>query len=84
VILYRREKRPLDAARLLEQLIAEFPRNYVLGLELASMYTDAGQYDRALATFQDLLRKAETNAPGYQRLPREAVKRKIEKLQAGS
>jgi tetratricopeptide (TPR) repeat protein len=84
VILYRREKRPLEAARLLEQLIAEFPRNYVLGLELASMYTDAGQYDRALATFKDLLRKAEENAPGYQRLPREAVKRKIERLQAGS
>ena len=84
VILYRREKRPLDAARLLEELIQDFPRNYVLGLELASMYSDAGQHDRALATFQDLLKKAEANAPGYQRLPREAVKRKIERLQSGS
>lgn len=84
VILYRREKRPLDAAQLLEGLIADFPRNYVLGLELASMYTDAGQPDRALTTFKDLLRKAEENAPGYQRLPREAVKRRIERLQSGS
>ncbi len=84
VILYRRERRPLEAARLLEDLIRDFPRNYVLGLELASMYSDAGQYDRALATFQELLRKAEANAPGYQRLPREAVKRKIARLQNGS
>jgi tetratricopeptide (TPR) repeat protein len=84
VILYRRERRPLEAAKLLEELIRDFPRNYVLGLELASMYTDAGQYQQALATFQDLLRKAETNAPGYHRLPREAVKRKIERLQNGS
>ena len=83
-LLYRREKRPLDAARLLEGLLADFPRNYVLGLELASMYLDAGQGDRALATFKDLLRKAEEHAPGYDRLPRDAVKRKIERLQGGS
>jgi len=82
VILYRREKRPLDAARVLEGLIADFPRNYVLGLELASMYSDAGQRDRALAAFQELLKKAEERSPGYDRLPREAVKRKIEQLQA--
>jgi len=84
VILHRRERRPLEAARLLEELIADFPRNYVLGLELGAMYTDAGQYDRALATFRDLLKKAEANAPGYARLPREAVKRKIERLEGGS
>jgi tetratricopeptide (TPR) repeat protein len=83
-LLYRREKRPLDAARLLEGLLADFPRNYVLGLELASMYLDAGQGDRALATFKDLLRKAEEHAPGFDRLPRDAVKRKIERLQSGS
>ena len=83
-LLYRREKRPLDAARLLEGLLADFPRNYVLGLELASMYVDAGQSDRALATFKDLLRRAEEHAPGFDRLPRDAVKRKIERLQSGS
>ncbi len=81
VILHRREKRPLDAARLLEGLIADFPRNYVLGLELGAMYTDAGQTDRALATFQALLQKAENNAPGFQRLPKDAVRRRIERLQ---
>lgn len=83
VILYRREHRPLEAARVLEQLMPDFPRNYVLGLELASMYSDAGQFDRALATFKDLLRKADDGTPGYNRLPRAAVQRKIEKLQHG-
>ena len=82
VILYRRERRPLEAARLLEELIADFPRNYVLGLELGSMYSDAGQFDRALVTFQDLLRKADEHAPGYDRLPRQAVQRKIARLEA--
>jgi tetratricopeptide (TPR) repeat protein len=82
VIFYRREKRPLEAARLLEELIADFPRNYVLGLELASMYSDAGQFDRALVAFENLLKKAEEKAPGYQRLPRDAVLRKIERLKA--
>ncbi len=81
VILYRREKRPLEAARLLETLMKEFPRNYVFGLELASMYNDAGQYDRALATYKELLKKAEEHAPGYQRLPRAAVQRRIEKFE---
>ena len=84
VILYRREKRPLKAARMLEGLISDFPRNYVLGLELASMYSDAGQTDRALATFKSLLQKADAKAPGYQRLPREAVRRKIENLESQS
>lgn len=83
VILYRREHRPLEAAKLLQSLIADFPRNYVLGLELASMYSDAGQNDRAIATFRDLLQKAEQGAPGYQRLPREAVLRRVEKLEKG-
>ncbi len=83
VILYRRERRPLEAARVLEGLIADFPRNYVFGLELAAMYTDAGQKDRALAAFRELLKKSDAQAPGYQRLPRQAVLRRIERLANG-
>jgi len=82
VVLHRREKRPLEAARVLEGLIADFPRNHVLALELAAMYSDAGQVDRAIDALKDLLRKAEEKAPGYHRLPREAVLRKIERWEA--
>ena len=81
VILYRRERRPLEAARVLEGLIADFPRNYILGLELGAMYADAGQPDRALVTFKSQLKKAEDKAPGYERLPRDAVQRRIERLE---
>jgi len=82
VVLHRREKRPLEAARQLEELIRDFPRNYAFGLELGSMYMDAGRNDLAVTVFRGLLDKAAQNAPGYQRLPRDAVRRRIEKLEA--
>jgi hypothetical protein len=46
------------------------------------MYIDAGLNDRAVTVFQGLLDKAAQNAPGYQRFPRDAVRRRIEKLEA--
>ncbi len=82
VVLHRREKRPLEAARQLEDLIRDFPRNFAFGLELGSMYMDAGRNDLAVTVFRGLLDKAAQNAPGYQRFPRDAVRRKIEKLEA--
>jgi tetratricopeptide (TPR) repeat protein len=81
-VLYRREKRPLDAARVLEGLMAEYPRNYLFGIEIASDYADAKQPDRALSVLKNLLAKAEQNPAGYRQLPREAVVRKMQVLQA--
>jgi len=46
--VYRREKRPGDAVPLLEGLIRQYPRNYLLGLELAQMYSDLGNSVKAL------------------------------------
>jgi tetratricopeptide (TPR) repeat protein len=83
-LLYRRERRPLEAAGLLEGLIAEFPRNYVLRLELAAMYEDAQKFDRALEIFQQTQDLLERKAPGYSRMPdrlRAALQRKIKQLQ---
>lgn len=82
-LLYRRERRPLDAAGLLEGLIAEYPRNYVLRLELAAMYEDAQKFDRALEIFEQTQNLVEQNAPGYGRMPerlRGALQRKIKQL----
>jgi tetratricopeptide (TPR) repeat protein len=81
-VLYRRENRPLEAARALQSLIADYPRNYLFWLELASMYSDAGQPERALDTLKRLLQKADENDPGYRSLPRETVQRKIELIEA--
>jgi tetratricopeptide (TPR) repeat protein len=81
-VLYRRENRPLEAACALQSLIADYPRNYLFWLELASMYSDAGQPERALDTLKSLLQKADENDPGYRSLPRETVQRKIELIEA--
>jgi tetratricopeptide (TPR) repeat protein len=83
-LLYRRERRPLEAAELLEGLIAEFPRNYVLRLELAAMYEDAQKFDRALEIFEKTQGLVESKAPGYGHMPerlRDALGRKIKQLQ---
>jgi len=83
-LLYRRERRPLQAAELLEGLIAEYPRNYVLRLEMAAMYEDAQKFDRAVEIFQQTQDLVERNAPGYARMPerlRGALERKIKQLQ---
>lgn len=82
VVLYSREKRPLEAAGILEGLIADHPRNYLFGLELASVYSEAGESDRALSVLKNLLEKADQNAAGYRRLPRPAVQRQMEILEA--
>jgi tetratricopeptide (TPR) repeat protein len=76
-VLYRRESNPLEAARVLQSLITDHPRNYLFWLELASMYSDAGQPERALGTLKALLQKMDQNDVSYRVLPREAVQQKI-------
>jgi len=80
-VLYHREKHPERAAQILEALMTEYPRNYIFGLELATMYAEAEQPERALGVLKMLVQKAEQNAAGYGRLPREIVQRKIEALE---
>jgi tetratricopeptide (TPR) repeat protein len=83
-LLLRREKRPLEAAVLLEGLIRDFPRNYVLYLELGSMYEDAGEREKALSVFQNIRRKVAANEDNLARMPqrsREALERKIKDLE---
>ncbi len=79
-LLYRRERRPLDAAKVLEGLIKQFPRNYVLRLELASMYLDAKQREKGLDALLTTDRMVKNNENRYGRMPqrlREALSRKI-------
>ena len=81
-VLYRRENRPLDAAGVLQSLITDYPRNYLFSLELASMYSDAGQPERALSTLRSLLQKVDENTLGYRSVPRETVQRQIQLIEA--
>ncbi len=83
-ILLRRERRPLEAAALLEGLIRDFPRNYVLYLELGSMYEDAGELEKALTVFRSVRQKISTGEHRFGRMPErsmEAVGRKIKDLE---
>ena len=80
-VLYRREKHPLQAARVLQELMADYPRNYVFGLELALMYSDAGQSYSAVRVLKTLLQQADENAAGDQRFPRNAVEQEMRVLE---
>ncbi len=56
--VYRRERRPQAAIPLLQDLIRRYPRNYLLRMELAQMFSDAGDKDNALAALDALERAA--------------------------
>lgn len=47
--IYRRERRPADAIPLVNDLLRRFPRNFLCLFELAQMYADAGDKEKALA-----------------------------------
>ena len=81
-VIHRREKRPLDAAHVLEGLTVEYPRNYLFGIEVASQYADARQPERAVDVLKTLLAKADQNPSVYRQMPREAVVRKMQALQS--
>ena len=83
-ILLRRERRPLEAAAILDGLRRDFPRNYVLSLELGSMYLDAGEDRLALDVFREAREKKLAGAPGYARMPHRtarALDRKITRIE---
>jgi hypothetical protein len=74
-VVSRREKRPNDAAAILETLMMDYPRNYLFGLELASVYTDADRPERALNVLKSLLQGA------YDGFPRATVQMQVEALE---
>ncbi len=67
--IYRREKRPAEAIAPLEKMIGKFPRSYILRIELAEMYGDMGDRDKALAAVGQLDQLRHNGAPGYAQLP---------------
>ena len=80
-VLYRREGRPLDAARVVEGLSKQYPRNYIFRVELASMYEEGGQCDRALYALRTLLEEDDSRiSPTL----REEVSRMEARLQSRS
>ncbi|MGA2327569.1 MAG: tetratricopeptide repeat protein [Bryobacteraceae bacterium] len=71
--VYRRERSPQRAVPLLQDLIRRFPRNYLLPMELAQMYSDLGDREKALAPLRRLEELKRSGAEGYAQLRIERI-----------
>jgi len=84
VLLLRREQRPLEAIPVIAGIIRDFPRNYLMHLELAGLYEDAGKEDKALDVFREIHAKVKTNTDRFGRMParaQRALARKIAEVE---
>jgi len=71
--LYRRENQPKQAVPLIQDLIRRYPRNFLLRLELAEMYSMGGDGKSGLAALDEVVRLKQSHAPGFDRLAWEKV-----------
>ncbi len=71
--VYRRERQSQKAVPLLNDLIERFPRNYLFAMELAQMYSDLGDKEKALAPLRKLEELKRTDAEAYERLKVEKI-----------
>jgi len=71
--LYRRENQAKQAIPLVKDLIQRYPRNFLLRLELAQMYSQAGDGKTALETLQEVARLKESRTQGFEHLPWERI-----------
>jgi len=71
--LYRRENQPQLAVPIVQELIQRYPRNFLLRLELAQMYSMAGDGAHGLEALHDVEHLKTAHAPGYDRLPWEKI-----------
>jgi tetratricopeptide (TPR) repeat protein len=71
--LYRRENQTKTAVPIVQELIERYPRNFLLRLELAQMYSMSGDGARGLETLREVERLKTSHAPGFDRLPWEKI-----------
>jgi len=74
IAIYRREKMPEAAIPLLNDSVQRFPRSSLPRFELAEMYGDLGDRDRALAAIDEIERLKRADAPGYHTLPEAKIR----------
>ena len=68
-VIYRREKRFADARSTLAELAQAYPRNFILPLEIASVYRTEGDTKAAINVFEQVLADAARGKPGFDRAP---------------
>ena len=68
-VLYQREKMYRSALQLYEKMARDHPRNYLLLLEMASLYASLNEWSRAAEVYDTVLQSHRTGQFGYSRLP---------------
>ncbi|MBI4465086.1 MAG: DUF3808 domain-containing protein [Acidobacteria bacterium] len=68
-VMYRREKRYSEARRTLQELAHAFPRNYLVPLEIASLYRASEDLKEAIREYEQALEDTRRGKPGYQDVP---------------
>jgi tetratricopeptide (TPR) repeat protein len=71
--LYRRENQTRLAVPIVRELMGKFPRNYLLHLELAQMYSMAGDGADGLQILKELARLKTAHTTGLDRVPWEKI-----------
>jgi tetratricopeptide (TPR) repeat protein len=72
-LIYRREKQSELAVPMIRKLIGLYPRNYLFRLELAQMYSDAGDGEQALEVLDQLEALKRLRPRRFDRLPYERI-----------
>ncbi|MBL8234795.1 MAG: tetratricopeptide repeat protein, partial [Bryobacterales bacterium] len=72
-VVYRRERQPAKAVALIRDLLKEYPRNYLLRLELVQMYADLGDKDKALVELKNIEALKRSGTAGFVALPFEKI-----------
>jgi tetratricopeptide (TPR) repeat protein len=68
LIVYNREGRHDDALKLVDDLHAKYPRNFLFEMSRAQILRKMGKFDRATETYASILRKVNSKIDGYERL----------------
>jgi tetratricopeptide (TPR) repeat protein len=68
LIVYNREGRHDDALKLVDELHAKYPRNFLFEMSRAQILRKMGKFDRANETYMTILRKVYSKTDGYERL----------------
>jgi tetratricopeptide (TPR) repeat protein len=77
VVVYNRERWYEDALEILEQVHREYPRNYLVEIEMATVYGRMSRWPAAIATYQSVLTRIENGVDGYERLEPQPVRFKL-------
>lgn len=81
LIVYNREGRHEDALKLVDELHAKYPRNFIFEMSRADIFRKLGKQDRANQTYLEIIAKIAAKTNGYDRLRTSAVYYEMAKSQ---